>query len=235
MGPDPSILPPEVDLILDGLGCREECRIDHGRAERRSDRPHRLADGIQEGRAGVLREMPAVGHLDSVRQRPRSRLGITTATIARDDLDLRVVGQPSLDGGDLQVRQQSQDAPTFEIADDRAVAIVAPERSVIDANDPWRIGRSSRTPSHYAKNSVVADGQHQPLGEARSWPATEREPKMMDDERRSDTCLEPLREGAEDATPRWWIAKRSSPSLSVSASHGPWRPDVQPSARTRKS
>ena len=72
----------EVTFILDTLGSGEQAGIDRCGADRGTDLPHGLANSIDKGAAGVLHEMPTVGDLGGVRQRPGrgQRIGIRRLT-----------------------------------------------------------------------------------------------------------------------------------------------------------
>lgn len=80
--------------------------------------------------------MPAIRDLDSAWQRPDRCFAIPATAVARHDLDPRMCSQPGLDSCPLTIGQQRHDPPTFEIADDAAIAMVAAERPVIDADNP---------------------------------------------------------------------------------------------------
>ena len=139
------LLAPKVALVLQLLGAGEQSRIDRRGTDRRPDRPHRLAHGVKEGRAGILHEVPAIGHLDSLWQSLRRGLTITATAVSRDDPDLRVIGQPRLDCCALAIRQERHDPPSFQVADDRAIAMIPAPRPVIDANHVQRpSGRAAR-------------------------------------------------------------------------------------------
>ncbi len=84
----------EVTFILDTLGSGEQAGIDRCGADRGTDLPHGLANGIEKGATGVLHEMPAVSDLSGIRQRPGRGQRIAAATIARDNGDLWLTGEP---------------------------------------------------------------------------------------------------------------------------------------------
>jgi len=63
--------------IEQALGGGQQGRIDDGGAERHPDGPHRPAHRLQESRAGVLHQMPAIGNLHGLRC--RSGRGLTIA------------------------------------------------------------------------------------------------------------------------------------------------------------
>ena len=175
------VLAPQIALVSQLFCAGQQVRIDCRRPDRCTDVTHRAAHRLDERCAGVFHQMPAVGHLDGLWQRPAHGLAIAPAAITRHDLDPWMLRQPSLHGGRLSVRQQSHDPPSFQIADDCPVAMVPPERPVIDANDHQVIGRHHRTSADDPQQGIVADGQHEPLGKTCSWPAAECQAQMMDD------------------------------------------------------
>jgi hypothetical protein len=89
--------------------------------------------------------------------------------------------KPGLDGRPFAVRQERDDPSSLEVAYDAAIAMVAVERPVVDADDSQRFSRALRSAPHDAEQRVVAHGQHQPLDEDRPWPAAKGETKVMDD------------------------------------------------------
>ena len=89
---------PQVSLILQALGGGQKFRIYGGCADRNADLPHRLANGVKKGVAGVFHQMPAVGDLFGVWQGLCSSMPIPAAAVSSDDFDLRLLGQPSLCG-----------------------------------------------------------------------------------------------------------------------------------------
>jgi hypothetical protein len=72
----------------------------------------------------------------------------------------------SRDGRDLTIGQQRHDPPPFQIANDRPVAMIAPERPVVDADDGKWLGSRPCPPTHDAQKRVIAHRHHQPLSEA---------------------------------------------------------------------
>jgi len=85
----------EIALILDTLRRRQQLRIDLCCADDATDLAHGFPNGIEEGMAGVLHQMPAIRDLYSVRQGLSRRFAIPSATIAGDNLDRRMIGEPA--------------------------------------------------------------------------------------------------------------------------------------------
>ena len=65
--------------MLNPFHAGEQLRIDDRGANGRTDLPHGLAHGTEEGLAGVLHQVPAVGNLESMGQCPGRRPSITAA------------------------------------------------------------------------------------------------------------------------------------------------------------
>jgi hypothetical protein len=142
------LLAPQIAFTLQPFRRGEQLRIDRDRAEGAADRPHGFADCVEEGAAGVLHQMPAVGDLLGIGQRLRRRLAVAPATIARQNADAGMFREPSLDGRGLPVWQQRHDAPTLQAAHQRPIPVIAPERPVIDADHLERLAWHLRPPAH---------------------------------------------------------------------------------------
>jgi len=111
--------------------------------------------------------------------------------------------EPSFRCRRLPVRKEDDRPAAFEIADDRAVAVIAPPREIIDADHAQRLARRPGTLPDHAQQRIVADRQLHPGGKTRSGPAAQREPKLLDDmvetigparPRRKDAVTKTLRE-----------------------------------------
>ncbi|WHQ68771.1 hypothetical protein KEC54_20775 [Methylorubrum extorquens] len=79
-----------VALVLQAFGADQPIKMNHGGAHHDADGGRRLAHGVEEGGAGILYQLPAVGDPDGLERRPRRGLAI---------------------------RQESDDASPFQIAD----------------------------------------------------------------------------------------------------------------------
>ena len=124
-----------------------------------------MAYDVQKGRTGVFEKMPSVGDLDGLGNAFRRHLTITTAAVAADGLDPRMVFEPGRHRPDVSVVQQVDDLAPFEIADDRAVAMPAPPGKVIEADDIRGRGRGGRTPPQSAKQGIGTHRHRQALGQ----------------------------------------------------------------------
>jgi hypothetical protein len=70
---------------------------------------------------------------------------------------------------------------SFEVADNRSIAVIAPPSPIINADDIKPIAVHSCSSAYNAKQRILAHGQHQPSGKACRTPPTERQAEMMDD------------------------------------------------------
>lgn len=155
--------------------------------------------------------MPTISHLDGVRNRPGRSLTVSAAAITRDDLDLRMLGKPSLHGGRFPVRQQRHDPPSLQITYDCPVTVIPAEGPVIDTHNHQRIEWHHGSSSHDPQQGVVADGQHESLGKARCRSSAECQAQMM------DNALQPRRATRPDRT-------TSSPNRSAKICRRQWQP-----------
>ena len=130
---------------------------------------------LHEGGGPVLEQVPAVGDL----QRPRSAfvgpLAISAAAVATDDLDIGMRGKPVRDGGALTVRQEVDGAATFEIADDRPIALALQPGEIVDADDADGGRRWCRAAPEQAQQSVGAHRHGEALGEPFAGAAAKHE------------------------------------------------------------
>ncbi|ATU94377.1 hypothetical protein BLM14_21800 (plasmid) [Phyllobacterium zundukense] len=101
--------------------------------------------------------------------------------VSSNDLDLLMVCKPGLCGGWLPIWQQADWPTSLKITDDRAVALVAPPCPVIDTDHFGRAYRRAAPSSNHSQQGVIADWQHQPLGETRCGASAECQSEMVDD------------------------------------------------------
>lgn len=158
----------------------EQRRVGKCRAERRSYLPHRFAHGVEEGGAGVFHQAPAIGDLEGAGKRLTRRERKASAAVSRDDSDLWLSGEQCLHRRRLSVRQEFDRTIAFEVANDRAIALLAFPCPVVDADDV----RQWRRPSRHA---IRPTGRHDSSPATRSRrrciphiscssPPSEREP-----------------------------------------------------------
>ena len=132
------LLAAQIALVLDPRGGGQQRDIDGHCAHGAADLPHRGAHGIEEGTAGILHQVPAVGDLGGLGQRAGCGKGIATTTIAGHDGDLRLGREPGSRRHRLAVGQQGDGPAPFQITDDGPVALVATPSPVVDADDRRR-------------------------------------------------------------------------------------------------
>jgi hypothetical protein len=125
--------------------------------------------------------MPAIGDLRGQRKRLGCRHGIPAAPIARDHADLGLAREPGLRRGRFAVRQQGDGPAPLEIANERAVSLIASPGPVIDADDGRRNDRLPTAPPHDPQQRVVAHQHHQPACEIRSRTPAKSKRQMMHD------------------------------------------------------
>lgn len=175
------ILAVQIPFILQAFSGRQQVRINGHRANCAADLPHRLADRVEEGAAGILHQVPAVGDLDCVRESLGCSSGVGASAITGHDGYLGLPREPGLSSGWLTVWQQTDRTTTLQIADDRAVPLIATPCPVINADYRWRRHRWATASPNHAEQGVIADWQHEPPSEARARPSAEGKAKMMDE------------------------------------------------------
>ncbi|MGF7055733.1 hypothetical protein GGC47_004946 [Bosea sp. OAE752] len=122
---------------------------------------------------------------------------------------------------------KQHDRPTpLQVANDRAVTVIAPPCEVVNADHAQRLARHPGTLPDHAQQRIIADRQHYPGGKTRSGPAAQHEPQMLDDmietigparSRRKDPVTKALREDLTAAQDRI-AAKSPDEDLELDAS-----------------
>jgi hypothetical protein len=79
--------------------------------------------------------MPAIRDLYGVRQGFGRGFAIPSTTVAGDDPDGRMRGEPRLGGRRLTIGQKRDNPAPFQIADDAGVSMVSSPSPIIDAYD----------------------------------------------------------------------------------------------------
>lgn len=145
--------------------------------------------------------MPVVGDLGCAGKRFCDRQRIAAAPVAGDNLDLGMSFEPILRCRRFAVLEQPDRASALQIADDRAVALIAPPRSVVNADHSRRRKAWPAPPAHLAKQCVPAERRHQTIGEARRRASAERKSQVMNENirpfgpaRQRRSQIEPLHE-----------------------------------------
>ncbi len=173
-------LPMKIPLILQALRrCQQGGVYGHG-TDGPADLAHRPADRVKKCVAGILHQVPAVCDLDGVRQGLCGSTRIRPAAIASDDGDLGLGGKPSLSRCRFSIREQADRFASFQIADDRSVSMISPPRPVIDTDDIRRGPCRTSAPAYHPQQGVIADGEPQPPGKARSRPTSQSKCEMVD-------------------------------------------------------
>ena len=126
----------------------------------------------------VAEKVPAVGDLDGIRCSLSGSLRIGSGPITSDDVHPGVLIEPSRHRVSGPIRQEIDDAPTFEIADDRAVAAATTERPVIDADDAGRRMTRQISRPDQAQQRVATGRQGESRRQARSGLTTDRKPEV---------------------------------------------------------
>lgn len=126
----------------------------------------------------VAEKVPAIGDLDGIRCSLSGSLRIGSGPITSHDFHPGVLIKPSRNRVRPPIRQKIDDAPTFEIADDRAVAAATTERPVVDADDAGRRMTRQISRSDQAQQRVATGRQGEPRRQARSGLTADRKPEV---------------------------------------------------------
>jgi hypothetical protein len=192
-----NLLAPQIALILQSFRTGEQLRRDRGRADCGTDHAHGPAHRVEECRARVLHQVPAIGDLDSVRQRLCGGLAVTAATIARYDPDPGMFGKPSPHRCNLAIGQQRYDPPALQIADYCSVAMVPPREG---PSHRCRQRSEARSAGSFVAERSAA-GYHCSRAASVAWrsllPAYRRAPGRDDGQ-----CIPAVLFGAIAAAPR---------------------------------
>jgi hypothetical protein len=78
--------------------------------------------------------MPTVGDLNCVRQGPSGRHRVAAAAISGDYANLRLASQPRFRARRLPIWKQRNCPSTFEVAEERPIAMVSLPSPIVDAN-----------------------------------------------------------------------------------------------------
>ena len=183
MGHDRGVgfLATQIALILQLFSAGEQVGLDRRRADRGPDHAHGPAHSVEERRACVLHQMPAIGDLDGTRQSSCSSFCVTSAAITSQDPNLGMISKPGGNCRDLAVWKQRYDPPPLKIADDRSIAVIAAKGPIIDAGHIDNFSGQAGSAPDDPEQCVVADRHDQPLGETGGGSAAKRQSKMVDD------------------------------------------------------
>ena len=132
------------------------------------------ADNVEEGRAGVLQQVPPIGDLQRLRRAFGDCLAIAAAAIPAHDFDAGTLGKPGGDRASLPVRQEIDDLARLEITQDRPVTLALAPSEVVDADNLHAGRRWRRAPAQDAQQRVGADRHAQPIGKPFARAAAKR-------------------------------------------------------------
>ncbi len=146
-------------------------------------------------------------------------IGVGTGAVRSHDLDPGMPLQPVGHGGGLAVGQQVDDLATFQIAQDRAVALTAPPGPIIDAEHArCAVCLRGSATSHEAQQRVGADRQAEAPRQACAGFTAERETEVVLEvaEAVSAACAGLSNAGealGEDTARAMWLRATPSPRL----------------------
>lgn len=148
------------------------CAVGNDRGRRCCDRFAMAADRGTQGIAKVAQEMPAVRNLDSGRRPVSDGAAEDAGAITRNDLHTRVLFEPGCDCRGVAVRQQVDDLPALQVAQDGAVGQAAPLRLFVNA-DNARLGRRrQRRSGNQAQQRRTAGRHGETISKARACRTT---------------------------------------------------------------
>jgi hypothetical protein len=128
--------------------------------------------------AHIGQEVEAIGNLDGIGRALTRTVSVGAGTITADHVDAGVLSQPGRQTLGGSVRQEFDRLATFEVYEDRPVALAPPPGPVIDA-EHTRIGwRPHRCLADQAEERRAAGRHPQTAPDAGTGAATEGEPDL---------------------------------------------------------
>ena len=113
----------------------------------------RLLESVDE----ILQQVEPVRDVDRVGRARSPAFGVGLSAVATDDLHPRMRVEPRRERRGLAIGQQVNHAPALEVDEDRAVALAAPHRPVIDAEHARPVrGRLTRRALEGTPYEVIA-------------------------------------------------------------------------------
>ena len=134
----------------------------------------------RKARLAFLYQVPAISNLCRLRECFGGSEGVSATTVASDQSDLWLSRQLGLRCCWLTIGRQRNCPAPLQIADERAVTLVASPCPVIDPDHAGRDKTWAATSPHHSQQRILADG-HQPTRKAGGRPSANREPEMMHD------------------------------------------------------
>ena len=80
---------------------------------------------------------------------------LSGASIVRDDLDIRIARQPGLNGRNFSIREKRHDPTSFEIADDRSIAMISAHAPIANSDHPVTGTQRSHSPDLALAMSMI--------------------------------------------------------------------------------
>jgi hypothetical protein len=152
-----------------GLGDRRDWDWGRGSFRGLEGRVHNCRVSLEhtfDGLAQVLQQVPAIRNLLSLGGAGRRRLGVGRRTVPADHLDPGMGLEPSRHGIRSTVGEEVEDVPSFQVHDDRAVALSLAPRPIIDPHDPRRLCRFVRESLDPPEQRIGAGRDRRACGEA---------------------------------------------------------------------
>ena len=124
--------------------------------------------------AEVLEQMKTVGDLPRLRRSPAGPLGIEAAAIPADDLDFRMLAQPTSGRLRRTVRQNVDNLAPLQINHDCAIAAPLSPAPVVDADNPHcrALAAIGRVALEVSQNCIVALRKTQARHQSLCWTAS---------------------------------------------------------------
>ena len=121
--------------------------------------------------AEVLEQMKTVGDLPRLRRSPAGPLGIEAAAIPADDLDFRMLAQPTSGRLRRTVRQNVDNLAPLQINHDCAIAAPLSPAPVVDADNPHcrALAAIGRVALEVSQNGIVALWKSQACHQSLCW------------------------------------------------------------------
>ena len=124
--------------------------------------------------------MPAIGDLSGFQSGLRDGAAIAAVAVPGDHLDLRMGTQPSFNRGRLAIQQQIDHPASFQIADQRAVALTLAPGPVVDAYDPCFSRTSAIAMSQASQERIFTHRQQEPPPEGLRCTSAQCQRKVAD-------------------------------------------------------
>jgi hypothetical protein len=123
----------------------------------------------------VLEQMPAIGHLHSIRRTLSGPLGIRPGPIPTDDLNSWMLLEPVGKRCGGAIRQEIDHGAALDVDEDRPIGVPFAARPIIDAQNTWRRWIARWGAANQADERVTTGGVIQLIAEALAGRTTERD------------------------------------------------------------